>query len=119
MLAREIIRTCSNAHVARAALDSIGGEFAVEVAVKARELNRSVGVFVAEVISDFSHDADDDEWDGVDDAGRGADQPILSGLRYILGRRLGVTASPSFAIDGFCAPSWGRSGGVWRGVCLQ
>ena len=81
MHTREIIRTCSNAHVARAALDSIGGDFAAEINVKARELNRSVGVFVADVIKDFSHEADDDEWDGLDEAGRGADQPILSGLR--------------------------------------
>lgn len=118
MLAREIIRTCSNAHVARAALDSIGGDFAAEIAVKARELNRSVGVFVADIIKDFSDDADDDEWDGLDDAGRGADQPILSGLRYILSRRLGVSASPSFALDGFGARSWGR-GVIWRDTCLQ
>ncbi len=118
MLAREIIRTCSNAHVARAALRSIGGEFAAEVAVKARELNRSVGVFVAEVIKDFSCGAAEDEWDGLDDAGRGADQPILSGLRYILARRLGVSASPSFALDGLSVRSWGR-GGVWRDACLH
>jgi len=118
MLAREIIRTCSNAHVAYAALVSIGGEFAAEVAGKALETNRSIGVFVAEVVKDFSHEADDDEWDGVDEAGRGADQPILSGLRYILGRRLGVSASPSLAFDGLCVSPWAR-GGVGRSVCLQ
>ena len=81
MLAREIIRTCSNAHVARAALVSIGGAFADEVAAKARENNRTAGAFVADVVKDFSASAEDDEWDSVDEAGRGADQPILSGLR--------------------------------------
>src|SRR5579883_1176579 len=119
MLAREIIRTCSNVHVARAALASIGGEFAAEIAAKARETNRSAGVFVAEIVKGFSRDADDDEWYGVDEAGRGADQPILSGLRYILRRRLGVEAKPSGFIEGVGAASWVRGAAPMHAACLH
>lgn len=118
MLAREIIQTCTNAHVARAALISIGGEFAAQVAAKARETDRAVGVFVADAVNDFSRHAGDDQWDGVDEAARGADQPILSGLRYILGAKLGIAADPAIAVDPLCASSWTR-GGFARGACLQ
>jgi hypothetical protein len=117
MLAREIVHTCSNAHVARAALASIGGEFAAQVAAKALETNLTAGVFVANVVKDFSRRAGEDEWDCVDEAARGADQPILIGLRYILGAQLGVSAKPSF-IDNLCASSWAKGSTAYR-LCIQ
>ncbi|HLJ70559.1 MAG TPA: hypothetical protein VKU03_04535 [Roseiarcus sp.] len=118
MLAREIIQTCTNVHVARAALISIGGDFAAQVAAKARETDRALGAFVADAVNDFSRHAGDDEWDGVDEAARGSDQPILSGLRHILGVRLGIAAGAAFTVDPLCASSWTRSGFA-RGACLQ
>jgi hypothetical protein len=88
MILREIVHTCSNANVARAALASIGGEFAKHFAADASRRNMPVGVLAACMVKEFSVNAADEEWDGVDDAVRGADQPILSGLRYILSQGL-------------------------------
>jgi hypothetical protein len=88
MILREIVHTCSNAHVARAALASIGGEFAKHFAADASRRNMSAGVLAASMVREFSANAADEEWGGVDEAVRGADQPILSGLRYILSQGL-------------------------------
>ncbi|WP_158813566.1 hypothetical protein [Methylocapsa sp. S129] len=88
MILREIVHTCSNAHIARAALASIGGDFAKQFAADASRRNMSAGVLAAHMVKEFSIRADDDGWDGVDEAVRGADQPILSGLRYILSQGL-------------------------------
>jgi hypothetical protein len=118
MLAREIIHTCSNVHVARGALVSIGGEFATRVTEKAREMNLAADAFVANLVKDFSRRASDDEWDGVDEAARGADQPILSGLRYIVGSRLGAGPGAPFLVGGRCSSAW-VLGPVAGGVCAQ
>jgi hypothetical protein len=88
MIVREIVHTCSNAHVARAALASIGGDFARHFAAKASRRNLPAGVLAARIVTEFARNAADDEWDGVDVAARSADQPILSGLQYILARGL-------------------------------
>ena len=84
MIVREIVHTCSNAHVARAALASIGGDFARYFAAKASSRNLPAGVLAAKIVKDFARRAAEAEWDCVDEAARRADQPILSGLRYIL-----------------------------------
>ncbi len=76
---REIVRTCSNAHVARAALASIGGEFAQRFAASASRRDLPSGVLAARLVRAFAMKADDEEWEGVDEATRGADQPILIG----------------------------------------
>lgn len=88
MVMREVVHTCSNAHVARAALASIGGDFAREVAVAARRRRLSDGVLVANLVKDFSRRAPAEEWRAADRASLGDDQPILSGLRYIVQSRL-------------------------------
>ncbi len=88
MVMREIVHTCSNAHVARAALASIGGGFARDVVAAARRRHIPAGVLVANIVRDFSRRAADEEWKAADEAARGADQPILSGLRFILQSRL-------------------------------
>jgi hypothetical protein len=88
MILREIVHTCSNAHVARAALASIGGDFAAVFAAKASHHNLPAGVLAARIVKEFSIKAADEEWEGIDEAVRGADQPILSGLRYILSQAL-------------------------------
>lgn len=86
MIVREIVQTCSNPHVARAAVASIGGEFARQFLSDAAKRNLSGGLFAAGLVRRFSRQAGAREWEGVDDAVRGADQPILSGLKYILER---------------------------------
>ena len=84
MIVREILRTCSNPHVAHAAVASIGGDFARRLSRDAAKRNLTSGIFAAGLVRRFSRAAGAREWEGVDDAVRGADQPILSGLRYIL-----------------------------------
>jgi len=84
MIVREIVRTFSNPHVARAAVVSIGGEFARRFSSNAAKRNLPSGHFAAEIVRRFSRQAGASDWRGVDEAIRGADQPILSGLRYIL-----------------------------------
>jgi hypothetical protein len=88
MIVREIVRTCSNPHVARAAIASIGGDFARRLSRDAAKRNLSSGVFAAGLVRHFTRRAADRDWEGVGEATRGADQPILSGLRYILERSL-------------------------------
>jgi hypothetical protein len=86
VIVREILRTCSNPHVARAAVASIGGDFAQRVSRDAAKRNLSSGLFAAGLVRRFSRRAGERDWEGVGEATRGADQPILSGLRYILER---------------------------------
>ena len=84
MIVREIVRTCSNPHVARAAVVSIGGEFARRFSNNAAKRNLPSGHFAAGIVRRFSRQAGASDWRRVDEAIRGADQPILSGLKYIL-----------------------------------
>jgi hypothetical protein len=88
MIMREIVCTCSNAHIAGAALASIGGDFARDIAVAARRRDMPPGVLVANLVKDFARGAAAEEWKAADQAARGADQPILSGLRFIVGASL-------------------------------
>ena len=86
MIVREIVQTCSNPHVARAAVASIGGDFARRFTHDAAKRNLSSGLFAAGLVRRFSRQAGERDWKGVGEATRDADQPILSGLRYILER---------------------------------
>ena len=86
MIVREIIVTCSNPHVARAAILSIGGDFARRFSSDAASRNLSSGLLAAKLVRDFARYAGDGDWEGLDDAIRGADMPVLSGLRHILER---------------------------------
>ena len=80
----EIVHTCSNSYVADAALISIGGEIARAVADNANRHAMSRGAYAAKLVRDFAVHADDGERGRVLAAARGSEQPILSGLRYIL-----------------------------------
>jgi hypothetical protein len=105
MIVREIVHTCSNAHVARAALASIGGDFARCFAATASSKNLPAGVLASKIVKEFARSAGDEDWDGVDEATRSADQPILSGLRYILAQGLSDKAKPADKIEG-APPAW-------------
>jgi hypothetical protein len=84
MILHKIVRSCSYPPVARAALASIGGEFAAQIEARALRCNISPGVLVARIVEEFSSRASHKERSGIQEAARGADQPILAGLRYIL-----------------------------------
>ena len=66
MKLRALIHSCSNEHVARAALNSIGGEFAVRVA------------------ADFERTSDLRVWAAAEHVMHSSEQPILAGLYFIL-----------------------------------
>jgi hypothetical protein len=115
---REIVRTCSNVHVARAALASIGGEFAARFAADASRRDLPSGVLAARMVRAFAIHAGDDERRKVDAVARGADQPVLVGLRYILARGLGAgrTAACDVAEE-TTPPAWAicaARDAVWR-----
>ena len=105
MIVREIVLTCSNPHVARAAVLSIGGDFARRFSRDAADRNLTSGVFAAGLVRRFSRHACDGDWKGVGEAARGADQPILSGLRYILDRVRELDESDSDPVEDWRTPT--------------
>jgi hypothetical protein len=112
VIVREILRTCSNPHVARAAVASIGGDFARRVSRDAEKRNLTSGIFAAGVVRRFSRAADARDWEGVNQATRGADQPILSGLRYILEHGAELAEDDS-------DPEWGWLAATPAASCRQ
>ena len=86
MIYHEIVHTCSNSYVADAALLSIGGDIARAVADDAHRHEMSRGAYAARLVRAFAESADDFEERRVLAAAEGSQQPILSGLRYILER---------------------------------
>jgi uncharacterized protein YbjT (DUF2867 family) len=98
MIYREIVHTCSNSYVADAAVISIGGEIARALADGANRLAMSRGDYAAKLVRDFASRADEGERGRVTAAARGSQQPILSGLRYILERGVNVETPPAWMI---------------------
>jgi hypothetical protein len=86
MTVREILSTCSNPHVASAAVLSIGGDFARRFERDAAVRNLSSGALASRLVRHFACRAEVDDWEGARAATRHAETPILDGLRYILER---------------------------------
>ncbi len=117
MIVHEIVVTCSHPEVARAAVASIGGDFARRFSRDALRKNLSSGTLAAGLVRDFACKAGDRDWESLDEVTRGADMPILSGLRYILDRGMKQKRedAPSLwpsatkrSVDR-CAPEWTAS----------
>jgi hypothetical protein len=113
---REIVRTCSNAHIAHAALASIGGDFAERFAADASRREMASGVLAARFVRAFGRHAPVGERQSVEALTHGADQPILVGLRYILDNGLRAEAAYDEAA-GETPPAWAISAalGLQRG----
>ena len=94
MIVREIVTSCSNPHVAGAAVASIGGDFVRRVAREATRHGLSAGALASRFVRDFARRADDTEWDMLDEAICGAELPILVGLRFIIERGLTARFDP-------------------------
>lgn len=92
MDARHVVHACSNAHVANAAVFSIGGAFVDRLASEARRNSLDCGLFAARLVRDFQRTADDAQWGAADAATRGVELPVLSCLQFILDRQLAETA---------------------------
>lgn len=84
----EIVHTCSNEDVARAAVASIGFSFASRVKSAADGAGVSVGVFAARAVRSFASVASTAGRLEVMRAMVRSDQPILRGLEVILSREL-------------------------------
>jgi hypothetical protein len=114
MIVREIVITCSNPHVARAAVASIGGDFARRFSRDAADRNLSSGLMASNLVRHFALRAADGDWEGLDEATRGVDQPILSGLRYILERGLETGDDVDEPDDAWAVPPSITCGDAWR-----
>ncbi|HVP99461.1 MAG TPA: hypothetical protein VMS87_09505 [Roseiarcus sp.] len=112
MIVHEIVATCANPHVARAAVASIGGDFARRFSRDAAERKISSGHLASRLVRNFARNADEQDWDEVDEATRGADMPILSGLRVILERSLEADADEPLANRNM--PRGAQSREFWR-----
>ena len=84
----EIVHTCSNEYVARAAVASIGFSFVLRVKAAADLVGVSVGTFTARAVRTFANEALANERREVLRAMFRSDQPILRGLEAILEREL-------------------------------
>jgi hypothetical protein len=93
MIYNEIVHTCSNSYVADAAVLSIGGDIARAVADDANRHAMSRGAYAAKLVRDFAQQADGCDEGYVVAAAQGSQQPVLSGLRYILERGVAAKAA--------------------------
>jgi hypothetical protein len=84
----EIVHTCSNENVARAAVASIGISFASRIKSAADGAGVSVGTYAARAVRCFAEVASTGGKQEVQRAMSGSDQPILRGLELILSREL-------------------------------
>lgn len=98
MTYREIVHTCSHAAVARAAVNSIGGDIALRVAAEASRLNLARGDFVAQLVRKFAASADEMDLQSLSAATHKSDAPVLSGLRYIIEREISGELMPAWLI---------------------
>jgi hypothetical protein len=104
MVIADMIHSCSNAHVAQAAVFCIGGAFAERVAAAACQRGMEVGGFVAVIVQEFARRADGEAMRALSSEVAGADQPILQGLACLLERAL----DPEHCLD----PKAEKGGGV-------
>jgi hypothetical protein len=85
----EILRSCSNPHIAAAAVASIGGAFAGRVRLLAGAARMTEGGFAAREVIRFGEEASDEQRAKLAAAMRGSDQPILLGLQLIVAMATG------------------------------
>ena len=86
MMVAELIRSCSHARVAEAAIHSIGPDLVREVGHRARESGLDAGDYVARSVRGFAGSARPHDWRRLAARIEGVDMPILTGLHYILER---------------------------------
>jgi len=98
MTYREIVHTCSHAEVARAAVDSLGGDIARRIAAEASRRNLGRGDFVAQLVRKFAASADELDLQSLSAATHKSDAPVLSGLRFILEREIASEPMPAWLI---------------------
>jgi hypothetical protein len=102
-IVEEIVRTCSNPRVAGAALISIGATISAEFVklfiAEAAQLGLRADTFAAQHVRAFGERASSEARAHVERVAQDADQPILSGLLFILGLGLVQETFLSMASD--------------------
>lgn len=88
MSIEEIVHTCSNEKVAQAAVASLGVALASRVRTEADLHGLTMGAYAARVVQEFDETAGAGERRAIRNVMHKADQPVLTGLRCILERRL-------------------------------
>jgi hypothetical protein len=88
MLVSDILRSCSHDHVARAAVVSIGGDFARRVNSFAAERGESVGDYTARHVRRFSQRASERDWRYVLATMEGEDLALLAGFQAVVLRMM-------------------------------
>ncbi len=83
-LIADLIHSCSNEKVARAAVASIGGGFAERVHAAACDGGVNTGRLVAIIVRDFGRKSNEQTRQNLRLKIAGADQPLLFGLRHIV-----------------------------------
>lgn len=84
MVIADLIHSCSNAHVARAAVACVGGGFAERVAAAAERNGMEVGRFVSVIVRHFARRANRQTMGDLNRTIAGADQPLLRGLVHVV-----------------------------------
>jgi len=84
MLIADLVHSCSNAHVARAAVACVGGEFADRVAAAAEKKGVDVGRFVSAIVRNFARSASREALRALGRSVANADQPLLRGLVHVV-----------------------------------
>ncbi len=80
----DIFNSCSDPHVAEAAVRSLGPSFAHQVKSAARAHGETLGTYAADAVRRFGDGASPATRQALSDAIRAADQPILAGLAFML-----------------------------------
>ena len=117
MLVMELLRSCSHEKIAAAALASIGGRFALDVAEAAAEAGALPGAYAACCVRTFAREATAAEVAALSAAMTRDDQPILVGFQYILdqaNRRAVARAARCCVVD--AAACAGRAIGLPAGL---
>jgi hypothetical protein len=89
MALRLVIGACSNEYVASWALQRMDDDLVRRTRREAAYLGKPSGRFVAEIVRDFERTSDFAARANAARSIRASDQPLLAGLRFILGHRAG------------------------------
>jgi hypothetical protein len=84
---RLVIGACSNEHVASWALQSLDDDLATRIHREAAHQGKPPGRLVAEIVRNFERTSDFATRASAARSLRGSEQPVLSGLRFILAHR--------------------------------
>ena len=111
---RELLHSCSNPNVARAALLSIGGPFADAVAREARRARSTPGEFAAAAVRDFAEAASDGERAELGSRLARSERPMLAGFRHILERAVPADGPDAALIAACCEAAHAAARGLGR-----